>query len=120
LNHRDTLDSVQGLGVCLKNQNRYREAEAIFRRALRGREKVLGDDHRDTLDSVHWLCVCLQTQHRFKEAEAMLRRALQGQEQVLGDDHRDTLRSVQWLGVCLGSKGPRLCFGELSKDKSKC
>jgi serine/threonine protein kinase len=31
LNHRDTLDSVQGLGVCLKNQNRYREAEAIFR-----------------------------------------------------------------------------------------
>jgi serine/threonine protein kinase len=37
--------------VCLSLQNQRKEAEAMFRRALQGREKVLGHDHKDTLSS---------------------------------------------------------------------
>ena len=54
------------------------------RRALEGREKVLGKEHPDTLTSVSNLAVTWRDRASMKEAEAMNRRALEGSEKVLG------------------------------------
>ena len=66
----------------------------MTRRALKGREKVLGSDHPSTLISVHNLASVLQDQGRYDEAEKMNRRGLKGSEKILGPNHPNTLTSV--------------------------
>ncbi|KAH7394832.1 hypothetical protein BKA66DRAFT_455924 [Pyrenochaeta sp. MPI-SDFR-AT-0127] len=69
----------------------------MHRRALEGREKVLGPEHPDTLTSVDNLGWMLARQGKYEEAEAMHRRALEGHEKVLRVEHLDTLTSVNNL-----------------------
>lgn len=47
--HPDMLTSLSYLGLVLSNQGKYDEAEAIYRRALKGYEEVLGREHPHTL-----------------------------------------------------------------------
>ncbi|CAG8883634.1 unnamed protein product, partial [Penicillium egyptiacum] len=49
---------------------KYEEAEAIHRRTLQDREKVLGPEHPDTLTSVSNLGSVLESQGKYEEAEA--------------------------------------------------
>jgi tetratricopeptide (TPR) repeat protein len=86
-------------------QGKFEEAEAMHRRALEGREKVLGYEHRDTLTSVNNLGNVLSSQGKYEEAEVMYRRALEGYEEVLGREHPHTLTSVSNLGNVLFSQG---------------
>ncbi|CAI0650683.1 unnamed protein product, partial [Colletotrichum noveboracense] len=69
---------------------RLKEAEAMYERALQGKEKALGPDHTSTLSTVNNLGLLYSKQGRLKEAEGMYERALQGYEKVL---HPDTLRT---------------------------
>jgi Tfp pilus assembly protein PilF len=64
----------------LSRQGKYEEAEAMHRRALKGREKVLGLEHPDTLASVNNLGVVLERQDKYEEAKTMHRRALEVKE----------------------------------------
>ncbi|KAL9630085.1 MAG: hypothetical protein Q9164_006593 [Protoblastenia rupestris] len=82
-------------------QGRYDEAEQMDRRALDGREKVLGKEHPDTLMSVSNLALVLQYQGKYDEAEQINRQALDGREKVLGKEHPDTLTSVYCLAYLL-------------------
>ncbi|KAL8865632.1 MAG: hypothetical protein Q9198_009229 [Flavoplaca austrocitrina] len=82
-------------------QGRYDEAEQMDRRALDGREKVLGKEHPDTLTSVDNLASVLRYQGKYEEAEPMNRRALDGYEKVLGKEHPSTLTSVYCLAYLL-------------------
>ena len=75
------------------------------RRALGGREKVLGKEHPDTLTSVSNLALILEYQGMHEEAEAMNRRALNGYEKVLGRKHPHTLTSVNNLVLVLQAQG---------------
>jgi guanine nucleotide-binding protein subunit alpha len=77
----------------------------MHRRALAGKEKVLGVDHPDTLTSVNNLAVVLRNQGKYGEAESMSGRALAGTGKVLGVDHPSTLTSVSNLRGCWGIKG---------------
>jgi nephrocystin-3 len=79
--------------------------EALYRRALEGREIALGAEHPDTLGSVNNLGVLLKAKGDHEGAEALLRRALEGYEKALGAEHPITLSSVNNLGVLLESKG---------------
>ncbi|KAK3690231.1 hypothetical protein B0T22DRAFT_360526, partial [Podospora appendiculata] len=54
----------------------YGIAEQMNRRALDGREKVLGLEHLDTLTSINNLASVLWRQGKYEEAEQMNRRAL--------------------------------------------
>ncbi|KAK3688861.1 P-loop containing nucleoside triphosphate hydrolase protein [Podospora appendiculata] len=74
----------------------YGVAEQMNRRALDGREEVLGLEHPDTLRSVSSLASVLQAQGKYKEAEQMSRRALGGREKVLGLEHPSTLTSGKY------------------------
>jgi tetratricopeptide (TPR) repeat protein len=76
------------------DNKKYEEAEQMDRRAVEGREKVLGKEHPSTLTSVNNLAVMLQDQGKYDEAEPMNRRAVEGYENALGKEHPDTLNSV--------------------------
>ena len=82
----------------------YEEAEQMNRRALDGREQVLGKEHPYTLTSVSNLALVLHSQGKYEEAEQMNRRALDGREQWLDFEHPDTLTSVDNLAEVLGDQ----------------
>ncbi|SLM37270.1 nb-arc and tpr domain protein [Lasallia pustulata] len=58
------------------------EAEAMYRRALEGREKAWGPEHTSTLDTVNNLGNLYADQGKMAEAEAMYRRALESKEKA--------------------------------------
>ncbi|CAG7934218.1 unnamed protein product [Penicillium olsonii] len=104
----DRLNAATILSNCgsfLDLQGAYEEAEAMHRRALETREKVLGREHRDTLTGLSNLGLVLSRQGKYEEAEAMHRRDLEGSEKVLGCEHPDTLTSVSNLGLVLSRQG---------------
>ena len=78
------------VGRMLQEQGRLGEAEVVYRRALEGRERVLGADHPSTLISVNNLGELLYAQGKLEEAVVVFRRALEVSERVLGVEHEDT------------------------------
>ena len=66
-------------------------SEGTDRRALIGREKVLGVEHPDKLISVHDRPSMILYQGKYEAAEEMNRRSLKGYGKALGPDHTSTL-----------------------------
>jgi len=95
---------LQNIGNALYNQGKYKAAEEIYRRAVEGREKVLGKEHTQTLDSVIDLGDALYRQGKDEAAEEIYRRAVEGRKKVLGKEHTQTLNSVNDLGHALYSQ----------------
>jgi tetratricopeptide (TPR) repeat protein len=89
------------LGKLLQDKDDYEGAEALFRRALEGRQKALGVKHPDTLSSMENLGNFLKLKLDYEGAEALYRRALEGWEKIKGADHYWTLFKVNNLGVLL-------------------
>jgi tetratricopeptide (TPR) repeat protein len=101
---KDNWDDVAELGVLFHEKVLLDAAEAIYRRALKGREQVLGPDHPDTLGTVNNLGNLLNAKGNYDGAEILLRRALEGYKTALGPDHPDTLMSINNLGNLLSDK----------------
>ena len=57
----------------LIDQGKYADAEPMYREALDGRRRELGDAHPDTLRSIHNLANLLDDQGKYADAEALLR-----------------------------------------------
>ncbi|KAF6789076.1 NB-ARC and TPR domain protein [Colletotrichum sojae] len=92
-------------GLLYADQGQLKDAEAMYQRALQGKEKALGPDHTSTLDTVNNLGILYRNQGRLKEAEAMYERALQGYEKALGPHHTSTLDTVNNLGLLYSDQG---------------
>jgi hypothetical protein len=75
----------------LQYQGKYEQAEEMNRRALVGREKVLGVDHPDTLTRVYCLAHLLDTKQDLHEALHLYRRAIVGYHKALGPSHPTTV-----------------------------
>ncbi|KAH8652837.1 hypothetical protein BGZ61DRAFT_511124 [Ilyonectria robusta] len=97
--------ALGSLGNLYAEQGRLQDAEAMYRRALDGKEKALGPDHTSTLDTVNNLGLLYNDQGRLQDAEAMYWRALDSKEKVLGLDHTSTLDTVHNLGLLYNSQG---------------
>ncbi|KAH8587030.1 hypothetical protein B0O99DRAFT_665525 [Bisporella sp. PMI_857] len=93
------------LGDLYFDQGKLAEAEAMYLRALEGKEKALGPDHTSTLDTVNNLGILYSDQGKLAEAEAMYLRALEGKEKALGPDHTSTLSTVHNLGTLYKGQG---------------
>ena len=63
------------------------EAEAIYLRALKGKEKACGTEHTSTLDTVNNLGNLYASQGKMAEAEEMYTRALEGVKKIYNTDH---------------------------------
>ena len=82
-----TLSSLSLLALVLQDQGKYEAAEEMNRRALEGREKVLGVEHPDTLTSVYNLAYLFHHQQRYNDASVLYLRASAGFPKTLGLDH---------------------------------
>ena len=106
------------LGVVLWQQGKLEEAEVLCRKALEGRETLLGPLHPDTLQSVNNLCsVAGEPGQARRSRSRFQRRALGGWETQLGAHHPETLRAVNNLAVLLQKQG-KLEEAEGSSQKS--
>ncbi|KAI2623161.1 hypothetical protein GGR54DRAFT_629751 [Hypoxylon sp. NC1633] len=93
------------LGNLYASQGRLVEAEAMYKRALEGKEKALGPEHTSTLDTVNSLGALYKDQGRLIDAEAMFKRALEGKERAWGPEHILTLYTVNNLGLLYTCQG---------------
>ena len=96
---------INNLANLLMEQGGEKEAEHLYREALGGRRRVLGNEHPSTLVSINNLGSLLQAQGKLADAEALCREALAGQRRVLGNEHPNTLSVIGNLGTLLQKLG---------------
>jgi tetratricopeptide (TPR) repeat protein len=96
-----TSTSKYQLALTLFNQEKYAEAEPLWRQSVEMREKILGAEHVDTLRSKYKLALTLLEQKKYTEAEQMLRQSAQQREKLLGAEHVDTLWSKWRLALAV-------------------
>jgi len=84
-------------GNYLHIRARYGEAEELYKRALKIRERQLGTDHPDTATVLNNLAGLYASQGKYGEAEGLCKRALAIREQRLGATHPDTAQSLNTL-----------------------
>jgi len=92
-------DHLHNIADLLSEQNKTREVEVMYLRALQGKEETWGPKHASTLDTVNNLGLLYANLGRMQEAEKMYLRALQGKEETWGPKHTSTLGTVNNLGV---------------------
>ncbi|KAK5992301.1 Kinesin light chain 1 [Cladobotryum mycophilum] len=108
---------LHDLGMLYEDQCRYSDAEAMYERALQGREKIYGAEHTSTLDTVNNLGLLYAHQGRLSDAEAMYERALRGYEEVYEAEHTSTLSTVNNLGNLYSDQG-RLSDAEAMHERA--
>ncbi|KGO43873.1 Tetratricopeptide TPR2 [Penicillium expansum] len=102
----DKIAGIQhSFSLLYADQGRLQEAEAMYERALEGKEKAWGRDPTSTLNTVNNLGNLYTNQGRLQEAEAMYERALEGKEKAWGRDHTSTLDTVNNLGLLYANQG---------------
>ena len=72
-NHPGTLRWCDFLAREYALHNKYEKAEAMARRALDGKSKVLGPEHPQTLQTLNTLAAILEKQGKCKEADRLKR-----------------------------------------------
>jgi CHAT domain-containing protein/tetratricopeptide (TPR) repeat protein len=90
--------TLNDLAASYTRQERFAEAEPLYRRSLAIREKVLGPEHPDVGQSLNNLATLYRARGRFAEAEPLYRRSLEIRERALGSDHPDVGASSNGLG----------------------
>ena len=81
--------SLESLGFILTEENKYEEAEEVYRKALAHREKVYGTSHKSVATSLINLGNLYLRQSKLSEAEVMSRRALSILSEALKDSGKD-------------------------------
>jgi tetratricopeptide (TPR) repeat protein len=76
VNHANYAIALASLAEVYWRQGKYADAEALYKRALVIREKVLGTDHSGVADYLHNLGVIFYDQGKYAEAEGLFNRAL--------------------------------------------
>ncbi|KAI1484454.1 hypothetical protein F5X96DRAFT_664167 [Biscogniauxia mediterranea] len=107
----------QSLGSFYLGQGRFREAEHMYRRALRGKQEALGPAHVSTLDTVQGLGILYADQGQLGEAQDMYERALRGYAEVLGPASSDAHVSVL---ECCANLGRLRCRQGRLLDARQC
>ncbi|MCP4663025.1 MAG: tetratricopeptide repeat protein, partial [bacterium] len=92
------LNSAAGY---LWNRARYAEAEPLFERAIKIREKALGEEHPLVAKSLNNLALLYRDQGRLAEAESLFERSLKIREKALGDEHPQVAQSLENYALLL-------------------
>src|SRR6267154_177379 len=88
---------LNNLAALYQRQERYAEAEPLFKRALAIHEKAAGRQHPAVATLLNNLGQVDKVQCRYAEAEPLIKRSLAIREKVLGPDHPDVARSLNNL-----------------------
>jgi tetratricopeptide (TPR) repeat protein len=94
----DLIQSLNDTAGEYQMRGMYSEAEPLFKRALRIREKELGPDHPDVAMSANNLAGLYNAQGRYDKSEPLYRRALAIWENAHEPDHLNVARGLHNLG----------------------
>jgi tetratricopeptide (TPR) repeat protein len=92
-------------GRVLNGRHEYQKAEAIHRRELRIRRRVLGEEHPDTASSYNNVAFTLVAQGKYAEAQPLCEKSLAIYRRTLGDRHTDTSRGYNNVAANLNRQG---------------
>jgi tetratricopeptide (TPR) repeat protein len=93
------------LGISLHQITEYAEAEPLLERALKIREKELGENHPSTSTSLINLAMLYYAEQKPAEAEPLLERALEIREKSLGKGNPSLAATLQELAAVYQSRG---------------
>jgi len=96
--HLDTLTLMHELAYCYGNEQKWAEAEKLYRQVVEIRSKVQSPDHPNTLTAQNNLAEILAKQNHIDEAEKLHSQTLQARLRTLGEEHPDTMESLNNLG----------------------
>jgi hypothetical protein len=82
--HPEALSALQSLAERMIIASQFEEGEALLRRLIAARRRVLGPVHLDTLESMTALMSIFREQGRLAEAESEQRQIAEGAEKALG------------------------------------
>jgi len=114
----DTLLAVHNLGLMYRNQERYLEAEQMYKRVLEGREKQYDPDHTITLGPVHTLTLVYENMWRNREVEEVYRRVQEKRDVWKGSPRYNAY--VRGLVVLLDKQKRRTEFGSYGGCARAC
>jgi CHAT domain-containing protein/tetratricopeptide (TPR) repeat protein len=97
--------SLNNLALLYKMQGRLAEAEPLFKRALKMREKALRAGDPDIAQSLNNLAALYRAQGRLAEAEPLYKRALSIDEKALGAEHHNVAVSLNNLAILYEAQG---------------
>lgn len=103
--HKQTLNTLNNLGVFYKNLKNYEKALGYFESAFEGYEKILGMNHPDTVGAVMSMAVVYTRLKDFRKVEELFPRALEGLEAQLGKDDVKTKQCALNFRWCLELSG---------------
>eukprot|EP01038_Epipyxis_sp_PR26KG_P006527 gene6527-8969_t len=99
--HVDTLKTMHSLGILCSLKGEIEPAIDYLRKALSGREILLGWTHADTKASMDSLIDILQDNRYVNEAEKIYRRAISSVQEHSGVEHEDSLTLLSNFGTFL-------------------
>ncbi|HET7545310.1 MAG TPA: tetratricopeptide repeat protein [Polyangiaceae bacterium] len=103
-----TLRDATAHAAVLQGLGRYRESEAIYRRALGAYRAALGPRHYEVAATLHDLAAVVSDLDDRVEAELLYREALALKQDLLGDDNPDVALTQNNLGRLLAEGGRSL------------
>lgn len=95
--------ALNDLGFLHESQERFKEAEVYYRRALAAHQKAHGPKHPEVGIALNNMGSVVGAQGRLAEAEPILRQALNTLEQTLGNVHERTAACAANLGDLLSA-----------------
>jgi tetratricopeptide (TPR) repeat protein len=93
------MTANMGIARYLRSCGRHNEAETIYRKVLKSREKHLGPEHPGTLEAMHGLANITYCQKGYDEAEKLNEKVREIRTKQLGPEHSDTLSSMHGLAL---------------------
>jgi tetratricopeptide (TPR) repeat protein len=95
---RRRVRALHARGARLLQAGRYREAEALLRKAIAVGERAFGPDHAELSGPLNDLAVSYKYLARFVDAGPLYQRALRITQRTLGPDHPDVATIYHNLG----------------------
>ncbi|KAK9384173.1 hypothetical protein V1515DRAFT_624563 [Lipomyces mesembrius] len=99
------IDLAWKVGMCLRSDGWWKEAETLLVQVMKFRKTVLGEDHPDTLTSMNNLADLFNSQGKYEAAEPLYEETLRLSKEGLGEDHPDTLASMNNLAALFKDQG---------------
>ena len=103
--HPNTIASINGLSIMLRQQAKYPEAEQRQRQILQSSINTLGFGNANTLAIMNGLAEVLRQSGRYPQAEQQQQQTVEICRVVFGEGHRNTLASMNNLVIIIFQKG---------------
>ena len=102
------MEQVQFMDVLaylLRYIGGFQKAEVLYKKNLKIREKLYGEEHPDTAANYNNLVLLYKGQGKYREAEELCKKALQIREKIQGEEHPDTATSYNNLAGVYSAQG---------------